>query len=500
MTHRVDRDKRFRALVELEPTTLAAALAGDNGQLAVVTDQAGRHLYVREGGSLVPAIEERLRAVTQSDIYMRVDGSGGTTPPAGTRVVNQDEYDALGYDLLSIQDALDIIPPGVAHLVYISVAAGRYPGNAPYFGYTASFVVPGFIDFGGYLYIQGESKTTIEVAQAGTVTDSKHIQRSAGTWTVDEHKGKLAEIKTGVGAGKVCPIAGNTADTLFVAQNLTTGACTFEINEPAAILEPGNAIGFSVSTTLFFYLDNLTFGDTTDPYQTILLYGSANLQGCSGYFAAYGWIYVYGTGLNSTMWYCSFEFTRGQINVLDTGSYLTIGATYIYGDPTETGTDIPGLLVIGEDSRVRTHYPIFEVTDGSATDPIIYSLGSYVNMRHNDTYIIGNGLCTGIYAEHGVTVFAQQATAELYIENCGTAVEAAKGAEIQLELLGTPSTSNVNGFVISGGARVTAVDPQNVTASGNELDLDSDTTATYSDLSVGDTITGPGGSSIRRTS
>jgi len=55
----MNRDMRKQSFsdLEIDPRILADVPAGNNGQLAVVTDQVGMRLYVRIGGTLVPAID-----------------------------------------------------------------------------------------------------------------------------------------------------------------------------------------------------------------------------------------------------------------------------------------------------------------------------------------------------------------------------------------------------------------------------------------------------------
>jgi hypothetical protein len=241
------------------PSTLAGAEVLADGQLAPVTDQPGVNLYVRKGGVLVPAVTTALEV--NSEINMTVDPSTGVSPPSGTVVHSQADYDALGAPLLYIQDAIDILPLVLNSNIRINLAAGEHLAKSGAGGtgnqtrcciqlvrgamshkhgaYNSTLTSPS--NQNAYLYITGTTSTVVYAEEAGT-TSGAELTRTSGSWTAGELRGKFVIIVTGAGAGLKYPIEENTTTMLRVAGAVFSpaGAVTFRIEEPAAVILPSS--------------------------------------------------------------------------------------------------------------------------------------------------------------------------------------------------------------------------------------------------------------------
>jgi hypothetical protein len=242
--------------LELKPRTLSTVPAGVDGQIAIVTDQGPVNLMVREGGALVPAVDvsDRLDRTT-SAITMQISLTG-TSPPTGTIVHSQAEYDALGYSLRYIQDAIEILPIGLAFPVLIELGDGVHlakvgGGGRPTF--SACFIAKGFIQVNKFrqqpvgainssvvILVKGKNRNVLLTDAAGTCGGRGSITGiTPGGMTIDQYMGKLLIIKTGANAGTIMPIRTNGIDFLNgPALAMSSGACTFDIYEPLAAVIP----------------------------------------------------------------------------------------------------------------------------------------------------------------------------------------------------------------------------------------------------------------------
>lgn len=428
---------------------------------------------------------------TTSDISMRF-GPGGTSPPAGTKITSQSEYNALGYDLESLQDCYRILPLVVDHEITMDAIAGRHPANGDtYFGLSSQVIFPPLLSGPeGVIAVQGEATTVHDPSQAGNVPDHNHIQRSSGTWTVNEHRDRLALITSGIGAGKVCPIVSNTADTLRVSQNLATGGCTFEIYTPSAILEPGYwGIWTAENNNIFTTFKNLVLGDTTTPFTYINPTGSFSTLECTGRFN--NDVLAAALSIGIAFWRNAFVFTSGaSFKAESTFRRYIIGGCYIRTDGTSP-------IIIGEGGcNYDIYYSTFEAT-GALSDSILRLGGAALALFQNYSYLIGNGSCVGLKLLRGGSAYFVQGTG-FGISNCSSAIDVDR---VRVELPpfdSATSTGNTNGYVLSNGAQV-VVDGLADIAATNGIIIDG-TTVNYSDAPVGDYLVGSAGSSILRLS
>lgn len=286
MTWHAKNPHSFIGGARIAPKTLATVPVLPDGQIAAVTDQPGVNLMVRKGGVLVPAVDARAIS-SLSDINMAVDYATGTSPPYGTMVRNQAEYDALGITLKYPQDALDILPPILNHRAVVALAAGNHYAKDASSGRGDGAVIDTFhmpITYGpsdhypalilsptpagithGVRFVG--STTTIEAGIAGTWTTgipgSNLFTRSSGTWVPDELKGKRLSITSGAGAGSIRVIISNTTNTLMVASNVTAGgAAVISTFSLASILVPRLSPGGTLVKTLFFDYSTGYYGAT----------------------------------------------------------------------------------------------------------------------------------------------------------------------------------------------------------------------------------------------
>jgi hypothetical protein len=198
-------------------------------------------------GSIVDAFVDQ----TTGNTTMSVDAATGTSPPAGTIIHNQAEYDALGAPLKYVQDAIDILPIGIAHAVLVNLAAGAHlakADNSGFPGWSLGLMLKPFkyVDNGKFdvssawylagIQIRGAAFTVVHAAVAGTST-LYGFTRDSGTWTAHALKGKFASVTDGSGAGQIFVIIDNTTTALTLqGSNWAPGTCSMEIDDPSSVL------------------------------------------------------------------------------------------------------------------------------------------------------------------------------------------------------------------------------------------------------------------------
>lgn len=270
----------------------ASIPVGSNGQIAPVNDGKYTNLLVRKNGVLAPATP----FATTEPIAMTVDPTSGTSPDATVQVTSQAEYDALGSDLLYLQDIFDILPHAVGGQVTADLKAGTYVKKAgqsgiPGFdmilmcskGRTIHGEAPPYASNDGsrYIYLEGSETTVLEAAQGGT-SSGDTIVRSSGTWTAHEHRGSFAYIVSGPGAGQRIPISDNDATTLYlIAAPSATGSITFEIVEPAAVVDDPTAFySAAFESMVTVQLEWIKFGSKSSVLGTMFLGGNMIAREC----------------------------------------------------------------------------------------------------------------------------------------------------------------------------------------------------------------------------
>jgi len=481
------------------PKAKASVPSGNDGQIAVATDQRSK-LLARVNGELTPVVSLE----NTESISMVVDPVGGTSPAAGTVVTNQDDYDALGDDLLYMQDVIDILPDKVGYPIFVTVKAGTLalkPGNigvtglngvlAGSWGFAATSHGPPFSGLtnngGASIMFTGESNTTLEAAQAGTSTATT-ITRSAGTWTVDEHRGKWALIATGPAAGEKWLIESNTTTALTLRNELSsTGSVTFEIVEPAAVCADSSfPFLLNVGEGLVVELTNIKIGTAADPNGSVYLNGIIRLLDC--------WINV--SNINGGIAY--------RTAIPD----LLIYNSYISGNVIARGKgdfDLGGCLMdcvaggsleITEQARCFLFDTTITAPAGSGyTFPLVQLYAGKLFLA-GGIRLDGDGTADGILLkDDGDTDDFYGSGPSLQIDNCDVALRVERA---RVSVVAPSGTGNTTGIQISErGDLLLDGDPSSLSAT-TEISLDG-TSHDYTDLPSGSFINGSGGSRIVRT-
>lgn len=518
MTIRNSGINRF-VQAELIPSTLGSVPAGTDGQLAVVTDQPGVNLVVRQGGTLVPAIVAGGLPKTTSWIEMTVDPVAGTSPPAGTVVTNQAEYDALGYDLLYAQDVIDILPKVMRHGVVVTLKAGAHAGNynrtGGDYGLDPWLYFPDFLwdaaeayweagdgrEIG--IYFEGEDRTNVgsEVECTWDVATTDII-RDSGTWTVNEHAGRLLIVTAGSGAGTILPIYGNTTTALQISTVFGTGtyAATVQIFEPAAVVSGM----YTLLTTIPYegksqYACRLLFSNLKLEADDLFWYGNVSFQYC---MMALLRIKLRQESLDENAIfanYCALALTSLYGWIISLQGYWTIALSTIRGAPTDSSGTITPLVYVKDgtlysiSSRYGANYEAVPSYDG----PLIRIRNGRV-IGGNFNYLTGNDLTTGVLFDGGSLEMVGTDIPWIISDNA-IAVNVATSNPTNVSGLNSDSAGNDTGWQVTLGGRLVVYQPANIAAVTNDLLVDGVAKTYASDLtSEGSIINGAKGSIVVR--
>jgi hypothetical protein len=509
------RDGKLRINdLELAPRALSSVPAGADGQIVPVTDKRGHPLFVRVGGQLVPA-EQSMAA--HETIAMEVDYATGVSPAANVIITSQAEYNALGAPLKFPQDALDILPPNLSKTVTVKLLAGsHYAKPGVYgFGYALGlFSSPKVMTAKNFLaddltffyerqiVFWGEDAET-EADQAGTVSSGKIVTRTSGTWTADQHRGKLCLFTSGANAGVKQVIAKNTTTQLtLVGYPPATGACTFTIVEPAATwfdheFGSANGAGFWLngpSTGGFMRFNNLAFGTTADRINSgvqVDVGAEAWFQNCTFAIQSPG---GYASGIVSPRAFffdSSFDLDAAYPISINGPSAVLFSGCLIYGKVSYWGLifeSIAGYIdmrycALRAAPTMSSAVPLIAVWEGKLT-------------LADTTLDGGAGNAQGILVgyEYGP---ASASITGLTVDNCSTAIKALNQGRVVIHSA-ISGSGNTNGYVADDCGVITAPVALSGLAAANPIILDG-TTAQYSDIpNLGDWLEGPSGSRIVR--
>ncbi len=515
MTGIFDGTRRFTNQVQIGDAN--THLEKDVSNNLVLTDALAGSVTLSELVAEAPPV------LNDGPILMRVDYATGTSPPAGTVVHDQAEYDALGYDLKYPQDALDILPPITHRMVQVNLAAGLQhgkPGNAGYDPYTTFLNLVGgagspwepmgfdlayldpdfnfFYCYYNFILFQGEDDTEIEAAQAGT-SATKTITRTSGTWTVDEHQGKFVLVTSGPGAGLKLPIVKNSTTVLTVSGEITpTGSINFEIVVPATQWTYDDGTGSDFYSIPFACQNkgvafvNIDFGEPSKRFSIDINAGYFWFESCR----------IWGTSLGSGL----HTFAGPAIGavdlwikglIVDAGqNYFQLGLVKLAQESLFIGSSTGTIPVIDVVDKARVWLRGCDVLTKNAalTSALIRSAtpdGVYTD--YINSYIHGHSLCTGIQARSYGTESAIGGS-KLIINDCAVAVD----IQADCRIAGYSGSGNTTGWKLTQGAKVRVTNPQNVAAVTNDMLVDG-ATESYATLGgVGDSIEGVNGSSILR--
>jgi hypothetical protein len=483
-------------------------------------------------GYTLSEIASRDFITTRGSIQMIIDPTNGQSPPSGTVVTVQPEYNALGYDLKYLQDAFDILPYFVEHNIRIMMKSGTHLAK-PNSGRWWSGVFEGFVyvppirasvkkayfdynpeppaSFYAGIDIYGEGETEIESSQSGTIYYNEHrITRDSGTWTVDEHKGRFVEILTGVTAGEKYIIVGNSTTELEIGDlcRESTGAVTFKIieNDTTCLSSLNGATGIQVGmiaegdvSEVPISFKNLNFGNSTVNFGSMVI-GTHSIAFDRCNILSSGYIYV-GSSRGKPKSYLEtidsvIEFTAESLGIyVERGGHLWENASYIRGKAEDS---INGALIHAELGGVLDLNSTVIEPDNSYTRSCIRIYGGGVRVDHK-MRIYGNGSCTGIWMRD-TTHPCSFEDLQGVITDCAIAVHLYSVGRININTnFYDGSTGNTIGWKLENGSQLVINNPQEIEAT-TDLDIDGDT-GSYSLLSnIGDMVIGQYGSSILRRS
>ena len=465
---------------------------------------------------------------TTSWIQMAVDPTLGTSPPAGTVVRNQMEYDALGYDLLYAQDALDILPTTLRHGIVVTLRAGTHvgkPGRTGVTGYDPWLFTPNFqVDSAeAYwespgdgralgIYFEGEGTTNIGGPIAGS-WNGYNFTRSAGTWTVDAESGRLLLVTSGYTAGSIYPIYGNDAAKLDMYMAISSPqAMTVQIYTPTTVVNPGDYQSLVVQADSYYTIrpagfelkfKNLFFDNASDE---LSWYGRVTIESCMlniwGLFLRYTALATptqHSSVLSPIFQSALRLHPAGGGGLRIAGGGVSLYQVTIRGECQ--GEDGSGSLItlmsddwsLLGDMRIG---PLYEAVPSISGALIFIERGNA--QAGTFTVIEGNGLTTGIVVRGTGGLYAYDDTVTGWVlRNHSVGVRVASHNAIHASGFRTQCSGNAVGWQIDKGARVVSFDPQNVGAT-TAIVIDGQA-ETYASLAApGDSVIGPYGSELLR--
>jgi hypothetical protein len=466
---------------------------------------------------------------TKEIIRMRVDSVAGVSPPVGTLVTTQAEYDALGADLLYVQDSMDILPPILGGGVVVTLAAGTHIEKpeaiapsvsglliianktfTPYhvFSDAPEFATPGIEFSQASIIFIGDGTTIQEASQTGT-SYFHSVVRDTGTWTVDEHRGHFVN---NISSGERRVIQSNTTDTLMLGGEplLYDGsACTFQIETPAAIMlsspdgvysDVGGILiyGASGANVKFF---NIQYGTPAIRGPILQSGGIQLIMEESVWFGA-------GSTLNPAIrGRCGlFEHAYFEKSYLDVSAFSGLGCPCLSSCLFRTGVTtlhqsviymyfIETGLTIREGGELDLSWSSI-INNPSLSDiPIILvEVGGVLCSNIGGAIIEGGGQGVGISISSGVCSRGASAGG-LSVNNCNIAVDVYGGGIFEGQINGA---DNDTAWRITGSALVTSPFGVDLFALTNEIDIDGEVLP-YTDVpNVGDWIQGQSGSRFSR--
>lgn len=203
---------------------------------------------------------------TTGNMQLYVDVAGNDAKPCTGTGANA---------CLTLQGALNKVPPRVRHPVNIDMGVGAFAG-AVVSGFTFSPVSQ--LD-GGFLRVRGTLQgatvatgTNSGTATAGTAGSNQTfgtLTDGAQTWTVNDLKGKLVAITGGTGVNQIRAIVSNTATVITIAGNWTApnGTSTYQVRSwgtqlNSGVLSPASPTTAASGTNVLSVYANTT---TTSP-------------------------------------------------------------------------------------------------------------------------------------------------------------------------------------------------------------------------------------------
>lgn len=381
-------------------------------------------IYLADSQMGAPSLNPNRGNQTTESMTWDVDFSTGVSPPDGTVVVSQADFDALGAPLKYLQDVERIRPQFLRHRLFVDLAAGihyRRPGTEPYYGGVTlamsdllagpnavhldptdlPLATPGILFRGAQTVLDASISVTIASSSTGTT-----ITRSSGTWTPDQYKNKTVEVLSGAGSGAKVKIISHTATVLTCAGLISgSGAAVINIYEPASKVEAredGGAFGFyTLKMGLFrganlpIYFEDIQFSDSTNPAYMLL-------------------------GANSLFVGCDIF---GPVLANQDGAFLSLNSCYV---------DIPsalfnGIIIDTQGTMVGT------IVNGAAGDNNLIWLFPGGNLGIEGCYFEPSASYAGdvIFGHHAVNLdFSQQRTTIQGISQNCVAIHVDEGTRV----------------------------------------------------------------------
>lgn len=463
-----------------------ATIVSNTGFLNFISD-----FTVIEDPPNVARITLTVPAEAEGKIEVNLDPVSGTSPPASTVIRNQAEYDALGYNLKYLQDVPRIIPPTLTTRVLANMGPGTYlntplnPFYAPEFGSDAQLSVNNLLlNHRGSLFLNSpETYFRRGIAYVGTdvtevqpeitgniVTNNTLLRTDAGTWVVDEHLGRSVLVESGSSAGEKRRVESNTTNTLtLVGGGLsTTGACSFKLVEPAAVVldstdgvtRNGARINFSLNdpgaTALF---NNVQFGTPSIPIYGMDSVGQSRflLINCVVHAASSGfWLVVgYGGGAVSECYINNLNSYPPAIAPSPNGFF--IGDTVIDGNPRSGW----GHLTLTANNSITIRNSTIIASAPGNNNHLIGLRSNCTVELENRIRLKGNTNFNGIHLSYDAgasTTLITDEPADIQINDCESAILAQAGANIVIED-DIAGTGNAVAWEIEDGASVVVPDP-----------------------------------------
>lgn len=509
--------------VELDPVELSSAVAGNDGQLVVTTDQGKKRLWVREGGALEPAIETEyepgdvLGAIsTKEDFTITVDYVNGIVPPDGTIVTNQAEYDALGGSIKYLQDAFYIIPLILDHWVTINLVAGNHyakPGTGG--TSTAALLYQQYLKRAKGSHVDSSKLVrypcvmilgAVNNVYSGIsgVSTNYGFTRDSGTWTAGELVGKRLLIESGAGAGAEVLIYENDETTLKVASKLTSvGTCTVSIQENASNFIPlydgvgspltygfyGLHLGIAQNSAHTEYR-HINFGSATDRLGSVGFFPCMYTRYCTFYFSS-----IVNCAFDTSFFYHNHFDFNGSIPRMQNAS----GAGGAFTGCLWTGSPYGRFFWIsGNVARPISLVDCVFIPDSVVEILTIDDSGCLA--LSGKCIFAGTGSCTGLTIRQNYPFVSGKVwfPNTTVIKNCSIAIRVqACFDSVQIQAFSAESTGNTVGIEVRNGSRCHVRYPENLQAT-HEINLDG-VYYNYSDIpNAGDTLIGQYGSMIKK--
>jgi hypothetical protein len=443
---------------------------------------------------------------TKENLSIIVDPINGKSPPPNTTITQQSEYAALGYSLKYLSDAIAILPNGIGHIVNIRLLPGKHLSNGAKFGNNSNFEIKCLKDSSIYreldpygtrsgIYIEADSTNQIESEQAGTLGMDTITGRTS-TWVPDAYRGKIVEITSGINAGTKFPILGNDTSTLDLPYFGNIGLCTFIIWEPNVFLMDStdgalsNSNGGSIrDVEVLVQFKNISFGTPDLPFTTIRMLDHSNLtlESCVVNSSSFIYSEVYDS---STIIQDSYlQIIGGQ-----SGLYMKNGAFVELVNIGISGYATNSLLKMYNRARSKIESVTF-MPNQLHVSYCINCEGSLVNFKSSQ--IKGNGSCSGLKISSDFQS-TEVEDLDLKIENCvNTVIFQNCFVSIKDSKSFPNSSSNLNGWTITNGAKIEVSNPETISAI-NQILIDGSSFSYDQIRYPGDELIGLLGSSIRR--